>query len=71
MGNIRKELNISNYETLEAMREVEQMRKNTSLGKSYTDVDEMMKDLIGHDSEISTYPAISTSPAVKKVNIKS
>lgn len=71
MGNIRKELNISNYETLEAMREVEQMRKNTSLGKSYTDVDEMMKDLLVHNLEISTHPAISTSAAVKKVNKKS
>lgn len=71
MGKLRKELDISNYETLEAMREVEQMRKNICLGKSYTDVDEMMTDLLGHNPEISTYPAISTSPAVKKANIES
>lgn len=35
-----------NAETLEAIREVEEMRKNPSLGKSYTDVDEMMEDLL-------------------------
>lgn len=66
MNNIKKEQNVPNYETLKAMREVEQMQKNTSLGKSYTDADEMMKDLLGHNPEISTHPAISTSAAVKK-----
>ena len=34
-----------NKETLEAIKEVEQMKKNPSLGKSYTDVDEMMREL--------------------------
>lgn len=35
-----------NSETLEAFREVEEMKKNPSVGKSYTDVDEMMKELL-------------------------
>ena len=35
-----------NKETLEAIEEVQQMKKNPSLGKSYTDVDEMMKELL-------------------------
>lgn len=35
-----------NEETLEAIEEVQQMKKNPSLGKSYTDVDEMMKELL-------------------------
>jgi len=35
-----------NAETLEALREVEEMKKNPSLGKSYTDVDAMMKELL-------------------------
>ena len=35
-----------NEETLAAIQEVQQMKKNPSLGKSYTDVDEMMKELL-------------------------
>ncbi len=35
-----------NEETLAAIREVQQMKKNPSLGKTYTDVDEMMKELL-------------------------
>lgn len=35
-----------NEETLEAMREVERMKKDPSLGKTYTDVDAMMKELL-------------------------
>lgn len=37
---------IPNAETLEAMKEVEQMKRDSSIGKSYTDVDEMMKELL-------------------------
>jgi hypothetical protein len=33
-------------ETLEAIAEVQEMKMNPSLGKSYTDVDEMMKELL-------------------------
>ncbi|MDR2182899.1 MAG: type II toxin-antitoxin system RelB/DinJ family antitoxin [Clostridiales bacterium] len=39
-------LNRPNYETLEAMKEAEEMKQNPSLGKSYTDVDQMMKELL-------------------------
>ena len=35
-----------NYETLEAIREVEMMKNNPEEYKSYTDVDEMMKELL-------------------------
>ena len=35
-----------NSEPLSALREVEEMKKNPSLGKSYTDVDKMMEDLL-------------------------
>jgi DNA-damage-inducible protein J len=35
-----------NAETIAAMQEVEQMKKNPSIGKSYTNVDQMMKDLL-------------------------
>lgn len=38
---------IPNNETLEAMKEVEEMQKDPSIGKSYTNVDEMMEDLLG------------------------
>ena len=38
--------NIPNAETIEAMEEVRQMKQNPSLGKCYTDVDEMMKELL-------------------------
>ncbi len=35
-----------NSETLEAIAEVEEMKRNPSLYKGYTDVDEMMKELL-------------------------
>lgn len=35
-----------NEETLEAIEEVRQMKANSSLGKTYTDVDEMIKELL-------------------------
>ena len=37
---------VPNSETLEALNEVEQMKKNPTYGKSYTDVDQMMKELL-------------------------
>lgn len=39
-------MNIPNAETLNAIEEVRQMKQNPSLEKSYTDVDEMMKELL-------------------------
>ena len=39
-------LDTPNEETMEAIREVQQMKKDPSVGKSYTDVDEMMKELL-------------------------
>lgn len=39
-------LDAPNTETLEAIEEVRHMKKNPSLGKSYTDVDQMMKELL-------------------------
>ena len=39
-------LDVPNAETLEALREVEQMKSDPSVGKSYTDIDEMMKELL-------------------------
>lgn len=35
-----------NAETLAAIREVEEMKKDPTIGKSYDDVDEMMKELL-------------------------
>ena len=35
-----------NTETLEALEEVRRMKADPSLGKSYTDIDEMMKELL-------------------------
>lgn len=37
---------VPNSETLEAIREVEEMKKNPSLGKSYTDIDKMMEEML-------------------------
>lgn len=39
-------LDTPNEETLAALREVQEMKKDPSLGKAYTDVDEMMKELL-------------------------
>ena len=40
-------LDTPNEETLAALREVQEMKKNPSIGKAYTNVDEMMKELLG------------------------
>ncbi len=37
---------IPNAETQEAIREVKQMKADPTIGKTYTDVDEMMKELL-------------------------
>ncbi|MDR1321735.1 MAG: type II toxin-antitoxin system RelB/DinJ family antitoxin [Gracilibacteraceae bacterium] len=37
---------VPNAETLAAMREVEQMEKDQSIGKGYTDVKQMMEELL-------------------------
>ena len=37
---------IPNAETIAAIEEVKAMKKDPSLGKAYTDVDEMMKELL-------------------------
>ena len=39
-------LNFPNVETIAAIKEIQQMKKKPSIGKSYTDVDEMMEDLL-------------------------
>lgn len=39
-------MDVSNDETKEAIEEVCQMKQNPSMGKSYTDVDEMIKELL-------------------------
>jgi DNA-damage-inducible protein J len=36
----------ANAETLEAMREVEQMEKDPSVGKGYADAKQMMEELL-------------------------
>ncbi len=35
-----------NSETIDAMQEVKEMKKNPNLGKIYTDVDQMMEELL-------------------------
>ena len=37
-----------NSETISAINEVQQMKQNSSLGKSYTDVDKMMEELLSY-----------------------
>ena len=39
-------VDVPNEETLEAIQEVQQMKNNPLMGKSYTDVDDMMKELL-------------------------
>ena len=39
-------LNTPNPETIAAIEEIQEMKKNPNKGKSYTDVDDMMKDLL-------------------------
>ena len=41
-----EKLNPRYEETIAAFNEVEEMKKNPSIGKSYTDVDKMMEDLL-------------------------
>jgi DNA-damage-inducible protein J len=37
---------VPNSETISALEEVEQMKKNPALGKAYTDVDQMMNEML-------------------------
>ncbi|MCR3922449.1 MAG: type II toxin-antitoxin system RelB/DinJ family antitoxin [Firmicutes bacterium] len=39
-------MDVPNADTIAAMEEVEQMKKNPAVGKSYTDVEQMMKELL-------------------------
>lgn len=39
-------MHVPNAETLEAIAEVKAMKENPSLGKTYTDIDLMMKELL-------------------------
>lgn len=39
-------LNISNSETKAAIEEVQKLKENPSMGKSYTDIDQMMEELL-------------------------
>jgi DNA-damage-inducible protein J len=39
-------MRVPNNETIEAIEEVRAMKKNPSLGKTYTNVDDMMKELL-------------------------
>ncbi len=40
-------MRVPNRETIEAIEEVRAMKKDHSIGKTYSDVDEMMKELLG------------------------
>lgn len=40
------QLDIPNKETIAAIEEAEQMKNDPSIGKSYTDIDEMMRELL-------------------------
>ena len=39
-------ISVPNKETIEAINEVKKMEKNPSLGKSYTDIDKTMRELL-------------------------
>lgn len=39
-------MEVPNAETLEALEEVRKMKENPSMGTSYTDIDQMMEDLL-------------------------
>jgi addiction module antitoxin, RelB/DinJ family len=39
-------MDVPNTETVAAFKEVEQMKKDSALGMEYTDVDQMMKELL-------------------------
>ena len=45
-----------NRETLAAWREVEKMKRNPSLGKSFDDVDTMMEDLLKWNIQLNQPP---------------
>ena len=40
---------VPNDETMEALQEVKRMKSNPNLGKTYTDVDQMMEELLGDE----------------------
>lgn len=65
-----------NSETLVAIKEVEEMKKNPSLGKPYTNIDEMMEDqllklrhkVMKAEKERVTGKSISISEARKQIH---
>ena len=46
-------IDLTNEETQEALEEVQKMKLDPSIGKTYTDVDAMMDDLLRRSSESS------------------
>lgn len=46
-------IDLPNEETQEALEEVQKMKLDPSIGKTYTDVDAMMEDLLRRSSESS------------------
>lgn len=40
---------VPNDETMEALQEVKRMKSNPNFGKTYTDVDQMMEELLGDE----------------------
>ena len=46
-------IDLPNEETQEALEEVQKMKLDLSIGKTYTDVDAMMEDLLRRSSESS------------------
>jgi len=46
-----KRVDVPNKETIEAIEEVKAMKKDPSLGKRYTDVDEMMRELLSDSDD--------------------
>lgn len=40
--------NVPNEETMEAIQEVKRMKADPDLGKTYSDVDQMMEDYLAH-----------------------
>lgn len=44
--------NVPNKETLEAIDEVKRMKADSRLGKTYSDVDEMIKDLLENKNHL-------------------
>lgn len=66
-----KKHEIPNEETKKAIKEVERMKENPNIGKEYTDVDDMLKEMLDHINANCGYVDEQEQEEIETLNINS